>query len=93
MNIKHLSNAELSSLISTGLRCESTDELLDLIDNLVERLDQAAADNQDAIDDIANVFDEFEDAYNAVSGEFDTEVTDEYTDELKTLKSTIEEYL
>jgi len=93
MNIKHLNNAELSSLISGGLRCESTDELLELIDDLVERLDQAAIDNQDVIDDISNVFDEFEDAYNAVSDDIDAEITDEYNDELKTLKSTIREEL
>lgn len=94
MNIKHLNNSELGSLVGNG-GCAglSEAELIDLVDDLIDRLDQAAIDNQDMIDDISNVFDEFEDAYNTVSGEFDTEVTDEYTDELKTLKSTIREEL
>jgi len=94
MNIKHLNNNELSSLVGNG-GCAglSESELIDLVDNLVERLDQAAIDNQDVIDDISNVFDEFEVAYNTVSDDIDAEITDEYNDELKTLKSTIEEYL
>jgi len=45
------------------------------------------------IDDISNVFDEFEAAYNTVSDDIDAEITDEYNDELKTLKSTIREEL
>jgi hypothetical protein len=94
MNIKHLNNSELGSLVGNG-GCAglSESELIDLVDNLVERLDQAAIDNQDVIDDISNVFDEFEVAYNTVSDDIDAEITDEYNDELKTLKSTIEEYL
>jgi hypothetical protein len=94
MNIKHLNNSELGSLVGNG-GCAglSESELIDLVDDLVERLDQAAVDTQDVIDDISNVFDEFETAYNTVSDDIDAEITDEYNDELKTLKSTIEEYL
>jgi polyhydroxyalkanoate synthesis regulator phasin len=94
MNIKHLNNSELRSLVGNG-GCAglSESELIDLVDDLVERLDQAAVDTQDVIDDISNVFDEFETAYNTVSDDIDAEITDEYNDELKTLKSTIEEYL
>lgn len=93
MNTKHLNNAELSSLISGGLCAESTDDLLDLIDDLVERLDQAAVDNQDAIDDISGALDEFTAAYATVSTDIDTELTDEYNDELTTLKTKIQDYL
>ena len=93
INIKHLSNSELTSMISGGVFYDDIHDLLDIIDDMANRLDQAALDSQDTLDDISNVFDEFEEAYNAVSGEFDTEVTDEYTGELKTLKSTIREEL
>ena len=94
MNIKHLNNAELSSLVGNG-GCAglSESELIDLVDDLIDRLDQAAVDTQDVIDDISNVFDEFEAAYNTVSDDIDAEITDEYNDELKTLKSTIREEL
>lgn len=92
MNIKHLNNAELTSLVGNGnAGTYSKDELLELVDELIDRLDQSAIDNQDAIDDIANVFDEFESAYATVSHEIDSELSDEYDDELKALKLTIRE--
>ena len=93
MNIKHLNNAELSSLISGGLRTESTNDLLDIIDDIAERLDQMIDDNQDMIDDISGALDEFTAAYATVSDDIATELTDEYNDELTTLKTKIQEYL
>ena len=93
MNIKHLNNAELSSLISGGVFYDNTNDLLGLIDDLVERLDQAAVDNQDMIDDVSGALDEFTAAYATVSTDIATELTDEYNDELTTLKTKIQEYL
>lgn len=89
MNIKHLNDDELRSLLSAGIDVYSKDDLKEIIDDLIDRIDQVYKDNQYAIDDIANHFEEFESAYATVSHDIDNELTKEYMHELKQLKELI----
>ena len=91
MNIKHLNDDELRSLLSAGIDVYSKDDLKEIIDDLIDRIDQVYKDNQDAIDDISNHFEEFESAYATVSHDIDNELTKEYRNELKELKELIME--
>lgn len=91
MNIKHLNDDELRSLLSAGIDVYSKDDLKEIIDDLIDRIDQVYKDNQDAIDDIASHFEEFESAYATVSHDIDNELTKEYRHELKQLKELIME--
>ena len=91
MNIKHLNDDELRSLLSAGIDVYSKDDLKEIIDDLIDQIDQVYKDNQDAIDDISNHFEEFESAYATVSHDIDNELTKEYRNELKELKELIME--
>ena len=91
MNIKHLNDTEALSLLSGGLTNYDNNDLKDIIEDLIERLEQADKDSQDVIDDITSHFEEFESAYATVSHDINNELTKEYSHELKQLKEIIME--
>ena len=81
------------SLINNNTQGKTNAQLIEIIDALSERVEQAQVDTQDALDDIANTLDEFNTAYATVSNDIDTTITDEYSAELKLLRDTITNYL
>ena len=81
------------SLINNNTQDKTNAQLIDVIESLSERVEQAQVDTQDALDDIANTLDEFNTAYATVSNDIDTTITDEYSAELKLLRDTITNYL
>jgi len=81
------------SLINNNTQDKTNAHLIDVIESLSERVEQAQVDTQDALDDIANTLDEFNTAYATVSNDIDTTITDEYSAELKLLRDTIKNYL
>lgn len=90
MNIDHLTNNELGSMVGNGLadKLDKT-ELLELVDDLLGRFGQLDSDLNDILDDIKESFSEFEGAYASVSADITNDCTDEYNDELKQLKTAI----
>ena len=81
------------SLINNNTQDKTSAQLIDVIESLSERVEQAQVDTQDALDDIANTLDEFNTAYATVSNDIDTTITDEYSAELKLLRDTVTNYL
>lgn len=93
MTYSHLTDNEMLSLINNNTQDKTNAHLIDVIESLSERVEQAQVDTQDALDDIANTLDEFNTAYATVSNDIDTTITDEYSAELKLLRDTITNYL
>jgi len=93
MTYSHLTDNEMLSLINNNTQDKTSAQLIDVIESLSERVEQAQVDTQDALDDIANTLDEFNTAYATVSNDIDTTITDEYSAELKLLRDTIKNYL
>jgi len=93
MTYSHLTDNEMLSLINNNTQDKTNAQLIDVIESLSERVEQAQVDTQDALDDIANTLDEFNTAYATVSNDIDTTITDEYSAELKLLRDTITNYL
>jgi len=93
MTYSHLTDNEMLSLINNNTQDKTSAQLIDVIESLSERVEQAQVDTQDALDDIANTLDEFNTAYATVSNDIDTTITDEYSAELKLLRDTITNYL
>ena len=93
MTYSHLTDNEMLSLINNNTQDKTNAQLIDVIESLSERVEQAQVDTQDALDDIANTLDEFNTAYATVSNDIDTTITDEYSAELKLLRDTIKNYL
>ena len=93
MTYSHLTDNEMLSLINNNTQGKTNAQLIEIIDALSERVEQAQVDTQDALDDIANTLDEFNTAYATVSNDIDTTITDEYSAELKLLRDTITNYL
>ena len=93
MTYSHLTDNEMLSLINNNTQDKTSAQLIDVIESLSERVEQAQVDTQDALDDIANTLDEFNTAYATVSNDIDTTITDEYSAELKLLRDTVKNYL
>ena len=93
MTYSHLTDNEMLSLINNNTQDKTNAQLIDVIESLSERVEQAQVDTQDALDDIANTLDEFNTAYATVSNDIDTTITDEYSAELKLLRDTVTNYL
>ena len=93
MTYSHLTDNEMLSLINNNTQGKTNAQLIEIIDALSERVEQAQVDTQDALDDIANTLDEFNTAYATVSNDIDTTITDEYSAELKLLRDTVTNYL
>jgi hypothetical protein len=93
MTYSHLTDNEMLSLINNNTQDKTSAQLIDVIESLSERVEQAQVDTQDALDDIANTLDEFNTAYATVSNDIDTTITDEYSAELKLLRDTVTNYL
>ena len=93
MTYSHLTDNEMLSLINNNTQDKTNAQLIDVIESLSERVEQAQVDTQDALDDIANTLDEFNTAYATVSNDIDTTITDEYSAELKLLRDTVKNYL
>ena len=93
MTYSHLTDNEMLSLINNNTQDKTSAQLIDVIESLSERVEQAQVDTQDALDDIANTLDEFNTAYATVSSDIPAGIADEYSAELKLLRDTITNYL
>ena len=93
MNYSHLTDNEMLSLIASNTQGKTNAQLIEIIEALSERVEQAQIDTQDSLDDIANTLDEFNTAYATVSSDIPADITDEYNAELKLLRDTVKNYL